>query len=265
MQLYNASRAEWSRDLPELLLTSKEASSQNRSLSDIVFLTWQTSWAKRMNDFVVKAEHKTPEDPPGDFFKMLSVVNGKLKLRNLWETFLSWHVSAAIRKVPAIKRKKRARHAADAGEEEQPDVSLATAKTAKKLHKAALKAGDKVINTSAKKKGLDSVGGNGVFSVFESKFADAKVDTEKRMQEAYATAEKHHGEVVHTLTSVRDELKETNKNMGGLLNMLGTFLTRIQQPTPFNHQFSPPQPAGAGYNNNNFPTRSMIDFQNFNP
>ncbi len=248
-----------------------KAAEGGKTLGDIVFTTWQTSWAKRINDFVGKADHKVPEVPSGKFLELLSIQRGKQKIRNTWEMFLSWHVAAAMKQIPQITRKKRSRPTAatniepQEGKSDEADLdltSIATAnnekpdaddvKAAKKLKKdkkAAIKAGAKVVETSKRKSvGLDSSGVGGVFSVFDGKFAEAKSESEKKMNEAFLTAEKQYNryEVVSSLNGVREELRESNKNIGGLVNMLGNFLMRMQPAAPmpvqqnFHQTHSPP-------------------------
>ena len=106
--VYNSARNTWSTELPQLDVNSKAAVC-GKTLGDIVFTTWQTSWAKRINDFVGKADHKVPEVPSGKFLEMLSIQRGKQKIRNTWEMFLSWHVAAAMKQITQITRKKRSR------------------------------------------------------------------------------------------------------------------------------------------------------------
>ena len=81
---------------------------------------------------------------------------------------------------------------------EKPDTDdVKAAKKLKKDKKAAIKAGAKVVETSKRKSvGLDSSGVGGVFSVFDGKFAEAKSESEKKINEAFLTAKKQHNEVV---------------------------------------------------------------------
>jgi hypothetical protein len=72
--------------------------------------------------------------------------------------------------------------------------------------------------------------------------SEAKSESEKKMNEAFLIVEKQHNKVVSSLNGVREELRESNKNIEGLVNMLGNFLMRMQpavlRPCPYSKIFS---------------------------